>query len=145
MSYEEFEVLYRPIKNNINIDAAFDGYLFETYGSELQFVISQNPDNIFTICSGDYDDLYLTPGFHLVNRLGYIITEVSYNDTIKFEEILLEDEYSPLVLLEKLHKFGIQIPIKINEDKLTKNKFLYLISDLVDENTLNTIEDILSF
>ena len=72
---------YNCINNTINYNAGFNynklndyGCMFETYGEELEFVMKQNPNNIWTIIDGD-DDLYIVTGYHIVNRLGYLITE----------------------------------------------------------------------
>ena len=88
MTYEDFLDKYKPMKNNIDSNAAFDGYMFETYGEELTMVHAQPDNNIWTIIEDD-NDLYLVSGNHFVNRFGYFITLNPWeNENI---EINLED------------------------------------------------------
>jgi hypothetical protein len=77
---EIWERKYRPIANHINPDAAWstdddNGMMFETYGEELEFVASQPDQNVWTWVDGD-TGTWLVNGFHLVNRIGYLITEI---------------------------------------------------------------------
>ena len=73
---------YTPIANHIDDNAGFDlgqgyGSMFETFGEELEFVhktMNEAPKRVWKIidCEGES---YLTSGFHLVNRMGYIISK----------------------------------------------------------------------
>jgi hypothetical protein len=79
LSEDAFAAMFRPLANPLNPHASFDwgagyGTLFETYGEELAYVRSQDPAKVWTFQSGDGD--YVTSGFHLVNRVGYFVTEV---------------------------------------------------------------------
>lgn len=78
MNYDDWFHYYSPVKNNFDPNASFDGYLFETYGEELSYVKAQVNGAIWTIIQGDDEKLYLTPGYHLVNRLGYFVCNVSF-------------------------------------------------------------------
>lgn len=129
-TWDEFEENFKPIfnhfaaKNNPSLDAesccAVNGRMFETYGEELEFVQSQDPNTVWTViesdetefnqflnnfkcdCVGDEDDIctcgkaheaaeeagleefwVISKGFHLVNRLGFIVTQVPWNDETK--------------------------------------------------------------
>jgi len=76
VSYDDWLAAYRPVRNTIRTDAPFDGAMFETFGPELDAVKAADPARVWTLVSSDDDDgLYLLSGFHLVNRLGYLITE----------------------------------------------------------------------
>lgn len=74
---KEFEEVYTA---KVFPTAENDCGTLETYGKELQFVqdfINQHPDNIkyvWTIVEGDDSNLYITAGFHYVNRLNYLIS-----------------------------------------------------------------------
>lgn len=48
--------------------------LIETYGKEFEYVKKQNIKNVWTVIEED-GELYVIPGFHIVNRFGYLITE----------------------------------------------------------------------
>ena len=77
MNLDQFEALM-PIKNHLDENASLDGVMFETYGDELEFVKKQDPKHIWTYCEED-DILFFSQGFHVVNRLGYVIMELPYD------------------------------------------------------------------
>jgi len=80
MTEDEWFKTYKPIPNHIDKNASFSdgehGYMFETYGDEVEFVKSQSPDKIWMYGDGDDGGLYIWSGWGFVNRLGYFITEV---------------------------------------------------------------------
>lgn len=76
MDFDEWVETYKPISNHIDTNASFDGLMFETYGDEVEFVKSANPDCIWTYGDGDDGGSYVWNGWHFVNRIGYFITEV---------------------------------------------------------------------
>jgi hypothetical protein len=50
---------------------------FETYGKELDYVLSianSEPARVWTLVDGADGNLYITSGYHLVNRVNYFIT-----------------------------------------------------------------------
>lgn len=72
---------YRPVPNHITGDEYADH--FETYGEELEYVLSvlaTDPERVWTYQDDDNGIPCVTSGFHLVNRIGYYITEKP-NDT----------------------------------------------------------------
>lgn len=81
---EEFYETYKPIKNPIDNNASFDGAMLETYGAELEHVLKvarEKPDHVWTVIDGD-GGLCISTGYHFVNRLGYIITEVPFTEDV---------------------------------------------------------------
>ena len=71
---DAWEAKYQPIQNHIDPHA---GDKFETYGAELDYVLSianSEPARVWTLVDGD-DGLYITSGYHFVNRLNYFITK----------------------------------------------------------------------
>jgi len=74
MTHKEWEEKYKPIENPFRC-----GFLFETYGEELDFVIAHSEndpeDTVWTLCWCD-DEEYVQSGIWLVNRDGYYITEI---------------------------------------------------------------------
>jgi hypothetical protein len=81
LSEDEFDATYPLVPNHINPNASWgvgegSGCLFETYGEELEFVRKQDPNTIWTLLDGDEGNLYLASGYHLVNRIGYLISTV---------------------------------------------------------------------
>lgn len=84
MTFDEFYDQYQPIDNVIGDE----GFLFETYGQDLEFVEKQEKNKVWTLVEVD-GILYLIPGFHVVNRLNYIITKQPWTDEtieIKYED-----------------------------------------------------------
>lgn len=75
VSYDDWRDTYRPVRNTLRTDAPFDGLMFETFGPELDAVAAADPACVWTIVDGEDGDLWLLSGCHLVNRLGYLITE----------------------------------------------------------------------
>lgn len=74
MNYDQFLEEYKPVTNHIDNNAAFDGYMFETFGADVQHVINSPKHNTWTIVATD-GNLSVATGYWLVNRIGYFITE----------------------------------------------------------------------
>lgn len=94
---EDWFNTFKPIPNHIDHNASFNdgnhGYMFETYGEELDFVKKQNPNTIWTYAEGD-NGTYISNGWHVVNRLGYFITTLPFDDTKDYQiQISSEDIY----------------------------------------------------
>ena len=80
---DEFDTRYPLVINHLNPNASWifgdgPGCLFETYGQELAFVSSQNPRTIWTLVDGDDGSQFLLSGFHIVNRIGYLVSTVPF-------------------------------------------------------------------
>ena len=72
---DAWEAKYKPIKNFITGE---DDDKFETYGEELDYVLSvanTEPRRVWTLVDGDDGNLYIVDGYHLVNRINYFITK----------------------------------------------------------------------
>lgn len=87
LTYPEWCANFRPIKNELCRGAPFDGFMFETYGGEVDFVRRQGPENIWTLVDAD-DELIILSGWHIVNRLGYFVTERPWNKSGSAEVML---------------------------------------------------------
>jgi len=77
LSIDEFVERYKPILNHFSEDEQTD--LFETYGEELEFVVRQPNNKIWTLVDGD-SGLVIEAGYHLVNRVNYFVTEIEWTD-----------------------------------------------------------------
>ena len=80
---DEFDTRYPLVANHLNPNASWGfgdrpGCLFETYGQELAFVRSQDPRTIWTLVDGDDSNQYVLSGYHLVNRIGYLISTIPF-------------------------------------------------------------------
>lgn len=40
-------------------------------------MVEKEPNKVWTLVDGDNGHIYVTEGFHFVNRIGYFITEVA--------------------------------------------------------------------
>lgn len=78
LSEEQFDACFPLLTNHLDSNASFGGCMFETYGAELEFVRRQNPDCIWTYMDDDNGRLCLSSGYHLVNRIGYLISTVPF-------------------------------------------------------------------
>lgn len=77
LSYDEWIERFSPVTNHIDNNASHDGTLFETYGPELQHVLDQSQDKVWTLVD-DCGDTYIVEGYRLTNRIGHFITEQPY-------------------------------------------------------------------
>lgn len=82
LSFDEWFEKFKPIINPDNTDSGLsindDFYMFETYGDDLDKVVSTAntaPLTVWTWIEGDEGE-FIVNDYHLVNRLGYFITEV---------------------------------------------------------------------
>lgn len=80
LSEDELDERYTFVPNHLNRDAGWaygdgPGCLFETYGEELEFVRRQDPATVWTFVDGDDGDQHVISGFHIVNRIGYLISK----------------------------------------------------------------------
>jgi hypothetical protein len=90
LSEDEFDERYPLVRNHLNRDAGWvhgdgPGCLFETHGAELEFVRQQDPRTVWTFVDGDDGDQYLISGYHLVNRIGYLISTVPVPEGTQIE------------------------------------------------------------
>lgn len=67
---------------------SFGGCMYETYGEEFQYVMDQPSKRTWTIVDTDGNNLLIIAGFHIVNRLGYLITDEEWED--EYEEFLID-------------------------------------------------------
>ena len=96
LTEEEWFDQFQPIPNHIDDNASFNdgdnGYMFETYGEELEFVKSQEPNRIWTYCDGDDRGTYIFQGMRIVNRIGYFVTSVPFDDSKDYQIQISNDD-----------------------------------------------------
>lgn len=92
----EFEELYKPEFNQVLLKTkledtepedmcSFSGCMYETFGPELEYVLSKVKDKrVVTILEGETDEgemvLFYTSGYHLINRIGFLILDKPYTE-----------------------------------------------------------------
>jgi hypothetical protein len=87
--WQEWEEKFKPILNHFTNDP--DHNMFETYGEEVEFVCKQDNKYVWTWIQGDMSDL-IVAGYHYVNRLGYYITEVPWENEDDYALLSVETE-----------------------------------------------------
>jgi hypothetical protein len=92
LSEDEFYNSFILMDNKFDSNASFDGKMYETYGEELKFVLEMAKQNrVITIIEGDgfcennlteneeeICNIYYVTGYHIVNRLGFLILDTPY-------------------------------------------------------------------
>jgi hypothetical protein len=92
MDYDEWVAKYKPIMNNMREKEQTE--MFETYGEEKAYVHGVkrfNPNHVWTLIEGD-EGLWITSGYHFVNRVNYFITEIPFEGEGYLD--VLYDRYS---------------------------------------------------
>jgi hypothetical protein len=96
MTEEGWFNTFKPVPNHIDKYASFSdgeqGYMFETYGKELDFVSSQEPNKVWTYCDGDSNGTYIFQGMRIVNRIGYFVTSVPFDGSKDYQIQISKDE-----------------------------------------------------
>lgn len=95
MEVNEWIEKYRPVNNHLDDNASWQGedgagIMFETFGEELDYVLSiakSDPECVWTYVDGDEDETLIISGYHLVNRIGYFITAVRAADETVFVQV----------------------------------------------------------
>ena len=78
VTYDDFLEKYHPIKNHLDENAGYDGFMFDTFDEQLHYILQTNthsPQNIWTLIEGENNDMWLSPGYHYIDRFGFIITK----------------------------------------------------------------------
>jgi hypothetical protein len=84
-SIDEWETHFKPITNHLDPQASWQtdeghgtGIMFETYGAELEFVLAQPLNNVWSYMDDEEDNLILCAGRQDSNEvIGYLVTEVA--------------------------------------------------------------------
>jgi len=88
-----WEEKYHPMQNHIT---NIGDDKFETYGVELDYVWSINktePARVWTLIEGDSGNLWITNGYHYVNRLNYFITALPHKGgDVEVPYLIFEEE-----------------------------------------------------
>ena len=89
--FEEFKKVFKPIQNDVSeCGACYDNLMFETYDEEYEFVRKmqkKNPYTIWTLLDCDT----VVQGLHWVNRMGYFICEVPFDEDGKYEDFFNDE------------------------------------------------------
>ena len=89
LDFDRKYTLDDSIKSEVLTGDGTEG-MFETYGNDIEQVIkiaNTDPMRVWTMVDSD-DGMYLIQGYHLVNRIYYVITKEQAES--EFEEYLFE-------------------------------------------------------
>lgn len=101
---DDFYEKYTPLLNPFYEDedaCSWNGCMLETYGQEIDYVLkfANNPalkNNLWTIVEGDNGEMIISADCHLVNRVGYLITNEPWDNA---DECYVDDDYPRGVLI----------------------------------------------
>ena len=87
LTEEQFDELYKPQINHILWDkykdtptsqediTSFGGCMYETYGEEVDYVITMAIQGRVATIVDEEDKMYIYSGFHRFNRMGYLVLD----------------------------------------------------------------------
>jgi hypothetical protein len=76
-----FYEYFRPFRHPSAHFNIWGGHGLETFGKDLQLVKEYDENRVWTVVDGSEDlDQWIIPGYHYVNRICYLLTEVAHND-----------------------------------------------------------------
>jgi hypothetical protein len=97
LTEEEWFFTYKPIPNLLSPNPSFEdengiGYMFETYGEELEFIEQQPCNTVWTYGDGDSGNSYIWSGQKIINRIGYFVTTVPFDESKDYQMLLTSVE-----------------------------------------------------
>ena len=87
MTEDEFNARYTTVDNHITGE-----WFFETYGEELDYIKSLDERYVWTYQDDDEGFPCYTAGYHIVNRIGYIVTKQPWSDKNEFVALVSEED-----------------------------------------------------
>lgn len=92
MNLEDWAEKFKPMDNHLDKNAPIDGLMFETYGAELAHVLmyangyfgKAGKRQVWTVVDGDDGELVMCEGYHLCNRVGYLITSKPFKSGAQY-------------------------------------------------------------
>ena len=87
---------YKPMANPISHTSGWNGHMFETHGPELEFVLKQHPQNVWTWWDTEGGSS-IVAGYHIVNRIGYFVTEKQWTEPMESYDVEINEEEDELV------------------------------------------------
>lgn len=87
LNYDEWVEQYQPITNRYTDNGSYDNTLFEYNELEVDLIKCTDCENIWTLVSGEDEESWIIPGLHIVNRMGYFVTNVPH----EYKDIQVND------------------------------------------------------
>ena len=73
ITYDEWEEKYKPQKNPNTVEGSYGNTLFD-----IDSHPPRTSNRVWTLISGENENMWIIPGFHYVNREGYFLTEIPW-------------------------------------------------------------------
>lgn len=92
MSFEEWKDKYKPILNpfkEIKLEVIDEDYEIGFSTLEENDLIKDNigENKIWTVITGERDSVYLTTGYHRINRINHFISQIPYEGEVQIQLI----------------------------------------------------------
>lgn len=92
LTEDDFDAQFLPVEN---LEQGHGVYQFDAYDSKdrdfLQFMAANYPTHVWTRIEGADGCLYNINGWHIVNRIDYVITEVPWLEKNEYQAL----DYKP--------------------------------------------------
>ena len=76
-----FYEYFRPFRHPLARFDIWGGHGLETFGDDLQLALNHDENHVWTVVVGEVgNDQWIIPGFHRVNRICFLLTEVAHFD-----------------------------------------------------------------
>lgn len=98
-----FYEYFRPFRHPDAGDDIWGGHGLETFGGDLKIVRAYPQEYVWTVVDGEGADQWIVPGFHFVNRVCYLLTELPHNDApVDFRIARSPSSLTPLGLARRI-------------------------------------------
>lgn len=76
-----FYAYFRPFRHPLARFDIWGGHGLETFGEDLQLAFDYDENHVWTVVEGEQGaEQWIIPGFHRVNRICFLLTEVAHQD-----------------------------------------------------------------
>lgn len=123
ITYDQWVKEYGLIQNHLTEETSYNNTLFETYGDDLAFVNHTDINKVWTLISEDNEESWIIPGYHFLNRMGYFITEIPYEnlDIAVNDNEMISVEYAKLEWVKLLNDLDIKFSLNDLSDFFSSN------------------------
>lgn len=96
-----FYEYFRPFKHPAASFDIWGGHGLETFGEDLKLAFDYDENHVWTVVDGA--DQWIIPGFHRVNRICFLLTEVAHGDApIEFRIERRPSSLTPIGLARRI-------------------------------------------
>lgn len=91
LTEDAFDAQFKPVEN---IEQGQGIFQFDAYDSKdkgfFQFMAEHYPTHVWTRIDGDDGQIYNINGWHIVNRIDYVVTEAPWLENHEYEALAYE-------------------------------------------------------